>query len=348
MSLKSWKFWLGIIISVIFLYLFIRGTEWSGLWFTLKSVKIEFLVLITAANLFSFVIRAIRWRYFFHLNQRKSLHFKPLFTSTAIGFMANTILPLRIGEIIRGVFLGQKEKISKSTCLGTLVVERLFDMLCILFFFAVYIIFYSLPLGTDVNQQEQLESIKYAGYVSGALCCIAIIVITSLKFRTEIMLNLIQWMIKPLPTNIRESLLAMIKSFISGLDILKDGMAFLISVTLTFAIWLILIFQTYLFFKVFSIELHFAHAIFLLVVMAFSVMVPAAPGYVGTFHYGTAVALVLLGVEQNMAKGVAIISHVFSMFPITILGLIVLWLENLSLLDLQKERLGESTASESE
>ncbi|MFC1852811.1 lysylphosphatidylglycerol synthase transmembrane domain-containing protein [candidate division CSSED10-310 bacterium] len=336
MSLKSWKFWFGIIISIIFLYLFIKDIEWERLWQIIKSVNAYYLIAVVAVNLFSFVIRALRWGYFFQQETRPP--FRSLFSTTSIGFMANTVLPLRIGEIVRAVLLGKKENISKSTCLGTLVVERLFDMLAILFFFAIFIIFYSLPLGNNTTEQEYVQYIKVAGYSSGILCLVVIVVIIMLRFWTNQALALVEWLTKLIPANLREHVLHITRSFITGLNILKDGSAFFISVVLSLLLWLVIIFQTYLFFYVFDLPLGFSEAIFLLVVMAFSVMIPAAPGYVGTFHYGTELALILMAVERNTAKAFAIVAHVFSMFSITVVGFFYLWLENLSLFELPQQQ----------
>lgn len=341
---KSWKIWFGIFISIFFFYLFLRGIEWDALWLSIKSVDFFYLILLVAFNLSSFVVRAIRWRYFFSIDKRPS--FNDCFSSTAIGFFANSVLPLRIGEVIRAVVLGQKAKISKSTCFGTMVVERLFDMLTILIFFAGFIIIYSLPENTA--HAEFVEGIRIAGYTSGLICLIAIIVLIALRFKTDLMLKLINWFTKPLPEKLRKIVFRLVESFIAGLDILKNLPDFLISVFYSIVIWLLIITQTYMIFKAFGLPLTFSQAVFLLVVMVFSVMIPAAPGYVGTFHYGASLALELMGVDSNTAKGVAIVAHIFSMFPITIVGLIYLWVENLSLRDIQTRQLDKTTEDEEE
>ncbi|MBN2384057.1 flippase-like domain-containing protein [bacterium] len=337
MGLRSWKFWLGIVISVVFLYLFIRDIKWHELWTTILAVQIFFLIAMFLVNVSSFLIRALRWRYFFQGEKIPGFH--ALFSATAIGFLANALLPLRIGEIVRAVILGQKENIPKSTCLGTLVIERLFDMLSILFFFALYIIFFAQPSLSDSGHHDYMHEITIAGYTSGLMCLVVIIGLVALRFRTAQTLRLIDWTISWLPDRFHNSIMSIIKSFINGLDIMKDLKAFCISVVLSLVLWVWIIFQTYLLLLAFNLDLGFTQAIFLLVVMAFSVMVPAAPGYVGTFHYGTMIALAIMGVNETVASGVAIIGHVFSMFPIALVGFVYLWLENMSLLDLQKQQL---------
>jgi len=340
MNLKSWKFWLGIGISGIFLYLFVKDINWSELWSTIKAVRTPFLVAMLAVNLSSFLIRALRWRYFFHNEPLPA--FRSLFSATAIGFMANSVLPFRLGEIIRAVMLGRSEKISKSTCLGTLVIERLFDMLAILFFFAFFIIVYSLPTTGSEKHVGYIREINLAGYTSGTMCLIAILGLVVLRFKTRWALRAIEWCLRWFPDRIRTAVLTITRSFIEGLNILKDMSAFFISVGLSLLLWLWAIFQIYLLLLAFNLDkapfnLGFPHAIFLLVIMAFSVMVPAAPGYVGTFHYGSMVALALMGVNESIASGVAIVGHAWSMFPIAFVGFYYLWAENICLKELQKQ-----------
>lgn len=343
MSFKSWKFWVGIIISVVFLYLFLKDIDWDSLWKVLRSISLFWVFLSGFLNLITFVIRAYRWKFFFKRENRAP--FSSLFSATSIGFMANTVLPLRIGEIVRAVMLGQKENIPKTTCFATLVVERLFDLLSILFFFALFITFSGLPEGVNGAEKDFMTGINIAGYTAGVMSFCVILVVIFLRFQTELTLRIIGWFLKPFSAGLRESILEFVASFINGLDILKDFGALVSTTLLSLLIWLITITQSYVLFFGFGMELQFSHATILLVVIALSVMVPAAPGFVGTFHYACSVTLTLMAIEPTIAKGYAIVAHVMSMLPITIVGFLFMWWENISILELQKKD-GQSSGPE--
>ena len=123
--LKSRGFWIGIVVSLVFIGLFVRSTNFGDVktafadanpWIALASLPIYF------AGLW---VRTIRWQYL--LRPVKRVTALRLYPVVIIGLMANNLIPARAGELARAYVLGEREKISKTTSLGTIAVDRLFD-----------------------------------------------------------------------------------------------------------------------------------------------------------------------------------------------------------------------------
>ena len=121
----------GLLISAIALYFAIRDTDGRQLLSTLADAKpvyaIPFLVLLFAF----YLLKLFRWQILLTVPP-----IRPALAALAgpmtIGFAANNLLPFRVGEVIRVILGARSASISRSTILGSLVLERLFDVIAIL------------------------------------------------------------------------------------------------------------------------------------------------------------------------------------------------------------------------
>src|SRR5574337_1114991 len=136
-SKKNILFIVSIIASIVCTWLFIRNIDWSLLKNALLDANYWFIIPTLILTLLVYVIRAIRWRGL--LSHIKSVSVINLLSITCIGFMANNILPARVGEVLRPFLLTKKEDIKFSTSVATGIVERIFDMLGLIIFTVVVI-----------------------------------------------------------------------------------------------------------------------------------------------------------------------------------------------------------------
>ena len=160
--MNKYGYWFGFVLSLFFLVIFFRKIDLVTIWNSFLSVEYLYVIPLVVFNIFSFWVRAKRWQYL--LAPIKKIKISPLFHATAIGFLANNILPARIGELVRAYVLGSKEKISKTSSFATIVVERLFDGFTILLLFLVVILF--LPFPPDRSRVFTQHHIKMAGFLS--------------------------------------------------------------------------------------------------------------------------------------------------------------------------------------
>jgi uncharacterized protein (TIRG00374 family) len=330
--MKKRSYWIGLVLSIFFLFLFLRKIDFFEVWKIFKEVEFVYTIPLMIIYLFSLWIRAKRWKYL--LNPIKKVQIWELFNATAIGFMANNIFPARVGEVVRAVVLGHRAKISKTASFATIVVERLFDGFIIFFLLLIVIFFMSFPPeGTSIISQG---AIKKAGLLSFVFYILVLSVLLLLRFHNRKANQVISFFLRKLPEKISAKITKQIDSFISGLDVLKEFNDILIIILYSFFLWLTLSFANYLLFVGFHLRLSLLAAVFLEVVLVFGVAIPSAPGYIGTFHWICAAGLIFLGVEANQAKSFAMVLWLAGFIPQTGLGLALLWKEGFTLHLLKK------------
>src|SRR5438046_1939582 len=134
--LRDKKFWLGLAVSLIFLGLVFAGQDLGKIWSALQ--RANYLALVPAVGLYflGVGVRAVRWQVLLRPVLPKT-QLARLFEVVVIGYMANDLLPARLGEVVRAFVLSRREQETKSAILGTIVVERIFDGITMVGFISV-------------------------------------------------------------------------------------------------------------------------------------------------------------------------------------------------------------------
>ena len=130
--MKHWRIWLGFALSMVLLYLALRGLQLNLVWLALRRANYAWLVPGIVVYFIGLGIRAWRWHYL--LRPIKPISTARLFPITAIGYMGNNIYPVRAGELLRVYLLRRMEAIPISASLATILMERAFDGLVMLGF----------------------------------------------------------------------------------------------------------------------------------------------------------------------------------------------------------------------
>jgi uncharacterized protein (TIRG00374 family) len=112
-SKKQITLLLGIPLSIFFLWIALMDVDFVKAFSLIKKADYRFIILAAAVVVFDFSMRALRWRIL--LAPIKLIKYIELVSNVFIGFMANNVLPLRAGEVIRVFLIGQKEQISKTS-----------------------------------------------------------------------------------------------------------------------------------------------------------------------------------------------------------------------------------------
>jgi len=136
--MKKWQLWLGVLISIVFIWLSLRGLRLDDFWKTVQKANYFWLIPGIGVFFIGMWIRAWRWHYL--LGPIKKIPTKTMFPITTIGYMGNNIYPARAGEVLRAVILKRKEGVPVSASLATIIVERIFDGVVMLAF-----VFVNLP-----------------------------------------------------------------------------------------------------------------------------------------------------------------------------------------------------------
>lgn len=312
-----WKLWLGIAISLAFLWLAFRGVHVEELRRSLAGVRAVWLVPVLVSIGVRFWLTALRWQVL--LRPIKPVGVHRLFGVTLIGFMANNVLPARMGEFVRAYALGKSESLSTSLSFATIVLERVFDGFTLLLFLVVGVLF--LHPGPWIVWPAIASFVVYLGVLAGLVW-----------LRSGRRLGpMIAW----LPARFRAPAGRLLDSFALGLDVLGDGRALAAATALSLAVWLVNVAGVYATLVAFSLDLPVYAAFFVLALVALTLALPSAPGYVGTFQVGTVLALRPFGVPEATALSVSLLYHALNYVPITAAGFAYLASMKLTLAELQ-------------
>ncbi len=316
-----------ISLAIFFLYLAFRGNDFNELFIVLKNANYFYAI----AGAFSGVIiggyfRALRWRYF--LNPLKQdIGIQILFSSLMVGYMMNSIIP-RAGEVYRPVLLANKEKISKASAFGTILVERVFDILTLFISFGICMIFYKNKL-SSAFEQYNLETISiYASAITLAFVAIIFLIIFNLE-KAEIIIEKITR--KLLPEKYHLKVHNMFISLINGFLFIRYPKYYIQIFLTSVLLWFSYIFSVYLTFIAFNINLNLFDANLVLTMVTFAMTIPLPANSAGIFHLFCTVTLVnVFGIDKESAFGFATVNHLLGLLGVILVGAFYFVKENLS------------------
>jgi uncharacterized protein (TIRG00374 family) len=316
----QWKLWVGIGMSVAMLALALRGVDVAEVGHALADVRLIWLVPIVASIFIRFWLTAVRWKIL--LAPAKDVGLHRLFGVVMIGFMANNVLPFRIGEFVRAYALGRAETLPASLSFATIVVERIFDGFTLLLMLLGGLLFLELPP-------------LLLWLALGSFCLYLGVLVVLLSLRHARGASLAARLVARLPGRLRDPLDHLLASFRLGLDALGNARAVLITTALSLAIWVVNALGMQATFAAFSLDLPLHAGFLVLAIVAGILVLPSAPGYVGTMQYGTVLAMGLYAVPKEVALSLSLLYHAVNYVPITLIGLVYLGAMNLTLGELR-------------
>jgi uncharacterized protein (TIRG00374 family) len=320
----NWKFWLGVAISVILIFLLFRGVDYQRLWEASSNANLYLWIPAFLIQYILMLIRAMRWQYL--MKPMKEIGIGSLFSATTIGFMANNLLPARMGEIIRAYVIGEREGISVASSFATIVVERIFDIITVLLLTMALFLFFTLPSGV----LEIKETVRGGAYGLLIVITMAVLFLYILVRHRGKGVSIAKSFLKPFPERVQEQSVLFLDSLASGLEVVKGRRSLAMVSLYSILNWAVSALPIYIITISFGFWPPFSSALLILVLLAFAVSVPSSPGYVGPFHYAVYLGLGFYGIGKEEAIGMAIVMHLAQFVPLVLLGLYLVWKEKLS------------------
>lgn len=319
---------IGLGISVVLLYALFQNINFSDLTAALSQANYWWLLPNIMLIVLTMYQRAYRWS--FMIAPIKKVPFEKLLAATCVGFMANNVLPLRLGEFVRAYSLSDQDKdVSKSASLATIFVERMvFDLVALLLILAGVL---SLsPLSVD---GRMVFGLKLA--VGTALVAIAVMVFMAIK--PETVGRVLTRYLFFLPDQIKSSISSIVIKFSHGLAFLTSLKSVTYVSIQTIMIWLLMGISNIFVFWAFGFDLTVDACYVLLVVVSISILIPSSPGFIGVYHAGVVMSLDLYGIPKADALSCALVLHATQYFVVTLMGFYFLKKEHLSLKELEQE-----------
>ena len=321
--LKRWQFWLGLAVSALFLYFALRGLDLPTVWQYMKTA--DYWWLLPGVAIYFFGVWARTWRWHYMLRALKPVPLRRLFPVVCIGYMGNNIYPARIGELLRAYVLRQKEGVSVSASLATILVERIFDGVVMLLF-----VFVGLPLAPAIPGDWRRFVILFSLLFFGALALFFVIAASPRRAEAVYV-----WIIEHLvPERFRAPVRGFADRFMEGLYFLRSGRDVAMIFVTSLVVWLAETGKYWFVMHAFPFEVSFFVLMLMNGVVNLFTTIPSAPGYLGTFDEPGIEILKAFGVPENIAAAYTLVLHAALWLPITLLGAYYMWRESVSWRDL--------------
>ena len=330
--MKRWQFWLGVLISLFFLWLALRSLKLNDVWAALKTAHYGWLIPGVAVYFVGVWARAWRWHYL--LKPIKTVPTSAMFPIVAIGYMGNNIYPARAGEVLRAYILRRQQGVRVSASLATIIVERIFDGVVMLMF-----VFFNLrglaSLTGSSGIAGSIQTVALWGTAAFAGALVAFLLAAMFPHQS---LGLYYRFAAPLiPGAFRERVTRMLISFWTGLEALRSPRSIFMVFLTSVVIWLLETTKYWFVTFAFDFSVSFFALMLMNGIVNLATTIPSAPGYVGTFDAPGIAVLIAYGVAPGVAAGYTLTLHAALWLPITLLGAYYMAREGLSWNKVQAE-----------
>lgn len=312
----DWKAVVGIAVSVGLLYFTLRDVAFDEVLAEVGRSHTGLLLLSVAVNYLVFPLRAFRWKALLE-PVRKDTAFRSRYAATAIGFMANNVLPARVGEFARAYALSRLEPVRTTASFGSLVVERIFDAVTVVASLVIALAWPTFPSNAGGGHFASIARTLVVA-LAGVVLVLGVMVwkpVRSVRFFEAVAERV-------LPRAIRRTVVDVLEAFLAGLGAVRSPALVVRIAVWSALIWGVNALSFWIGFRAFGIHVPFIAALFLQAVIALAVSLPSAPGFFGLWEAGARVGLVQVwGIAASPAVAFALGFHFATFVPVTIVGL---------------------------
>lgn len=304
------------IFTFAFCWLFAHSADWAAVLLLVKSSKPVLLGLAVVALLVDFLIRLKRWHYIIR-RHNPAISLRTCFTPYFSSFALNNLLPFRLGDIARATLFNARLGVGVQPVVSSLVLERISDLVSLLALFFVAL----LLLAVDTSH----IAFDYIFAVSAtALFVVVVLVVFSA--------HIIKWLDQLHSCFEAQGWLKLmvVSGFfcetLKNFDMHINSRSAMVLFSMALLAW---VFEALSFALVaYSLNIHLAvdESFFVMSTATLSTLLPSTPGYIGTFDYLCKLALMLVGVDENLATAASLLMHMTNLLPITLIGGVAFYL----------------------
>jgi len=305
--MKDVKRWLpGALVSILLIAGILYFVDFREMLEAIRSANYLILGLALPLSFVWMAVRAIVWRTL--LRERAS--YRDVFLTEGEGYLLNTFLPFRLGEIGRAFLISRKSDLQFMEILPTIVIERAVDLA-----YSAAILLVSLPFVVGVEGAGQI------GVIVGVVVLLGLAVLYLLARNRQWALDLFHKFSQRWPA-LQKIGGGYIEAFLEGLAVLTDGWLFARFLFWMTVNWGISILSYYLIIRAFFPEVQVIWSFFGLGVAAFGNAIPSLPGAIGTFEGAFGGALTILTGDQSTALAAALAGRLYMYISALTIGLI--------------------------
>jgi uncharacterized protein (TIRG00374 family) len=298
---------IGILISVVCVYLALRGVDLGKTADILGSARLQWLALGVAGVTADLFFRAIRWQRL--IEPIKPVPLRRLSGYMLVGYLANNVLPARLGELVRSHYLGDREGISRSATLGTVIVERVVDTIVLVGIGAAAILI--------LNVRGVVVSAILVGVALAGLLVVGLALALAahrLPGARRLAAFLGRWpRIKGIALRLRD-----------GLRVAALPRTVAWAAILSVAAWSCTVVAVLAVGQALGIQLTVGEGALLAAGTNLATAIPSGPGYLGTFEYAGQTIAVAFGLPASSGLALALLTHVLTLIVSSAGGVVAL------------------------
>jgi glycosyltransferase 2 family protein len=309
-----WQALLGVAVSGLLLWWSLRNVKFAEVVEHLHEAYLPPILIGVVMATLTFVLRIFRWQLLLRGEGGQRLGAGPLWHAIAMGFMANNVLPLRMGEVVRTFAATRLTGVRFTAALTSIAVERLFDALAVVLLLGLGLLMAGLPPDARVGGVHVGHLVTIVGVVAVGALVAAGLVVAFPRTAETLMRRLI-----PFP-RLAERLVKLVEGVEQGLSALQSPVRIVGVIFWSLAVWGLSALSFYVMFAAFGISVNFAGALLMQGLIMFGIAVPSTPGYLGVFEAPIIAVLGLYDVSPSLAATYAFAYHLTTFLPITMLG----------------------------
>lgn len=307
-------------LTVFLLWLFLRNADFAVVWAILKSTSPLWLLAALAVNVGALVFRTLRWRIL--LDPDTPPPFYATFFATTVGYMLSAMLPVRAADVARPALLSRRTEHRFSGALGTVVIERMLDMMSVLVLFGYFTIRRWNEYAHDPRTAALWNYVMRPAAVTG--CAVIALVATILAvfyFFGGAARRGHEWLARWVPHRFRDSWTHFFDTFVETLEILKRRAALGRVLLTTAGIWLCLTGQVALAAVALDRHLPYDSSFFIAFAGTLGLAVPT-PGGIGGAHKAVQFVLTrFYAFDVDTSVAAAVLFHLVGNVPVIVTGL---------------------------
>ncbi len=315
------NFVLSLILTAVFLYIAFYDVDFGEVLATASRASVFWMLIFVIVLLSSHYLRAVRWKVIIS-SVKPDAQMKNLFGSLMVGYGVNCVIP-RLGEITRAVLLGRWERISRSSMFGTVIVERVIDIIFLGFSVIVAALIYS------GNIYLSFPWLKTTLYITSALIAFFIFFLLLIVRLKEKFYGVIVNLISKLSEKLAHKAGYILRMLTEGFASLKGTKNYFFTFLLSVLIMFCYAFNAYVGMLMIGLpHVTYGTAWVIMSISAIGVVIPT-PGGTGSYHALAKSALVLLfGYGEVISLAYAFLTHIISYFLFIIFSLLIFFVLN--------------------
>ena len=299
---KYFRFGLGVIIGVTLLFFSVKDVSWGEIKSEVEAINYTWILFAIFLYWLELPLRIVRWRILLSKLKPPVAGYQVGIAFMA-GYAANNVLPAKLGEAFRADLLGRLAKVSRLAMFGSIIVERLLDMVMVLAMTAWGVFFITT---THVDTLEEVIKGLAALVIPVTLLVILVYFLVARKN------NALNLRLKALSTKVQ--------NLIQGLHVLEDPSSYLKLISSTLVIWMFNCLAIWSIMMSLGIQLNINQTILLIGMTGISAAIPAAPAGIGTLQYAFHITAILFDFSASAALVASTVVQLALLGSATVVG----------------------------